>query len=126
MKTLLVIALVLLILLAGCVISVRYIVNSAQGIISLVDEVADAIDAERWPEAGQAFVRAQAAWTEVEKHWKIIINHDDMRDIQLGFVHLSVALAHQDQWQAIKELRTLRYYLNHVPESERVEIGNVL
>lgn len=126
MKTLVVMALVLLVLLAGCVVSVRYIIGSAQDIIRLVDAVEDAVEAERWPEAGQAFRLALEAWQQVEKHWKVIINHEDMRDIQLGFVDVSVAIAQQDQREAIKELRSLRFYLDHVPDSERVEIGNVL
>jgi len=125
-KILLIIALVLLLLLAGCIVTVRYIVNSAHHIIGLVEGLDDAIDAERWEEAQDIFSAAQKEWQRVEKRWKVLINHEDMRDIQLGFVHLSVVLDQQDRKEAAKELHTLRYYLSHVPDNERVELGNVL
>ena len=126
MKTILVIGLTLLLLLVGCIITVNYIENSARNIMGMVNSLDDAIDGQRWDEASQIYSRAYNTWQQVEKHWKIIINHDDMRDIQLGFVHLSVVLSQQDQKEAVKELASLRYYLSHVPDSERIELGNVL
>lgn len=126
MKTLIIITLALLLLLIACVVAVDYIEVSAKEIIAMVNSLDDAIDAGRWEEAKTLFRTVYDKWQTVEKRWKIIINHDDMRDIQLGFVDLAVTIAQQDQKEANKELSTLRYYLSHVPENERVDLGNVL
>lgn len=126
MKTLLIITLALLILLLACVLAVNYIVNSARDIITRLDGLDEAVEAERWQEARSIYHEAEQEWQRVAARWKIIINHDDMRDIELGFVDLEIVLRQADSEEALRELSTLRYYLLHVPDNERVEWGNVL
>jgi len=126
MKLLAVVTLALLLLLAACMANVFLIEENAATIDAPLAAMAMALDAADWERAAAAYARAAAAWRQVQPHWEMMIHHDTMNDIGVGFLDLQTALRQQDAAAAVKELTTLRYYLMQVPENERVDWSNIL
>ena len=126
MRALIFVGLLILLLFALCLLGVQYIQNSAEGIAAHFDDLEAAIDREDWQQALAVFDYCEAEWEHVSQRWKAIINHDDMRDIEISFVDLRTVLEQEELTDAQQEMSTLRYYMLHVPDNERVRLTNVL
>ncbi|MBQ6808669.1 MAG: DUF4363 family protein [Firmicutes bacterium] len=126
MKFLIFTAVLLLLLFGGCLLAVEYIQISAERIELHFDGLEEAIDAEDWERALEIFSHCEREWERVSSRWKAMINHEDMRDIEISFVDLRAVLEQQELNRAQQEMATLRYYMRHVPDNERVRLTNVL
>lgn len=126
MKFLILTSLLLILLFVGCLLAVEYIQISADRIAAHFDELESAIDAGDWAFALEIFSHCEAEWERVSTRWKTMINHEDMRDIEISFVDMRAVLEQQELNRAQQEMATLRYYMLHVPDNERVRLTNVL
>lgn len=118
------IGILLILVLAICILSQWYIVNSADDIRAALAPVAQAIDDEDWEKADAGFAIAKNKWEKTQKIWKIIINHEDMKDVELSFVDMEAILKQEHRDPAKKELETLMFFINHVPENDKLNLGN--
>jgi len=125
-KDLLRVLAVFFLLIAVCIAAQLQIRSADRSIGGELEAIGTAVTASGWQEALAAYDTAFAHWQKNTRIWKIIINHDDMRDIEISFVELESRLKEQDRDEALRELSTLLFFLHHVPESQRPEIGNVL
>ena len=125
-KEIVVLILVLTLLLAICIFSQLYIIKSSETIRLTLAPIGNAIANDDWQKAQNSYDKASQQWETTKGKWKLLINHDDMRDIEISFVDMGVLLEQKNRDQAQKEFATLLFYLNHVPENERVSISNIL
>ena len=126
MSRLLVVALLLVLLLLGCLSIVDYIERSAEGLAAQLTDLARAIDRQQWERARSIFEACRDQWTPVARRWKMFVNHADMRDIEIGFIEMQTALDRRDQAKAQLEAATLHYYMLHIPEEESIRLTNIL
>lgn len=117
---------VFLVILALCVLSEVFIINETENICLALAPMETALAEEDWDSAGACLSAAKTQWDKAEKIWRIVLNHDDMRDIEIGFVDMEDIISRNDRENAPKELADLLFYLRHVPESEKVDMGNLL
>ncbi len=125
-KVLIFIAITLVLILAICILSQWYVLHSAQNLHDSLIPVAKAIEEDNWQQARDSFALAKEKWQDTVKIWKIIINHQDMKDVEMSFVDLEAILEQDDRNHATQELATLFFFIDHVPENERINIGNLL
>ena len=81
---------------------------------------------EDWATAETTLQACDATWQQAAPIWRILIDHQDMQDLELAFIDLHTAIRQQDAQEVERELAALRFYLAHVPDSERVDWGNLL
>lgn len=126
MRFLVCVSLLLVLLFVGCWLAVGYIQYSADQIVAHFDELSAAIDGEDWAQARQLFSHCQAEWEQISSRWKAIINHEDLRDIEISFVDMGIVLEQENLEEAQEEMATLRYYMLHVPDNEKLRLNNIL
>ena len=121
------IIIILIILLASlAVFSATYITRSASEVAENFQAIATAIEREDWPQARVLFNESRQRWQQVSKIWPMLINHDDMRDVEISFVDMMVLLQQENRERAAREMANLRYYLDHVPDNESFTWQNIL
>lgn len=125
-KEFLLIGILLIIILAICILSQWYITSSAADIHASLMPCTKAIEQEDWLQAESSFAEAKTKWQQTQKLWRILINHQDMKDVEMSFVDMEAILQQNDQAKAAQELETLLFFIKHIPENERVNIGNIL
>ncbi len=118
--------LAIVLLLAISITGLSYILSSTSQLTDRLPPLEQAIAAEDWPEALAQYARLQQEWQKASRVWQLMINHDDMRDIEIAFVDLKVMLEEQNKEQSNKELAGLSFYLSHVPQNERLSLQNIL
>ena len=121
-----IIILLIALLISLAVFSSAYIVSSAAGVAADFPALAAAIEREDWRQARALFAGSQRRWLRVRKIWPLLINHDDMRDVEISFVDLGVLLEQENRERAAREMANLRYYLEHVPDNESFTWQNIL
>lgn len=126
MKSIVFVCLIFVLLLLFCMFCVWYISNSAEHLFQQLNEVREMIAAEEWTDAEQRFISWSDDFESVKQRWEILIIHEDMRDIEIAIVDLKSALQQHDAAESLKELNDLAFFLLHVPDTERVDWGNVL
>ena len=114
-----------ILILAICILGQWCIADRTEAISSRLNPLQAAIDSENWQAAQENYDLAREEWQSTAKIWKVLINHDDMRDIEISFVDLHSLLQQKDKDKARQELESLFFYLNHVSENERLNIGNI-
>ncbi|MDO4733517.1 MAG: DUF4363 family protein [Bacillota bacterium] len=126
MRPLLLSILLFLLLFVACLLAVDYIQQGAARLSGHFDALEASIRGEDWEQAFCVFAHCVEEWAGLSSRWKSMINHEDMRDIEIGFVELRSMLELQEAEQALEEMATLRYYMRHVPENEALRLSNVL
>ncbi|MEG1997225.1 MAG: DUF4363 family protein, partial [Clostridiales bacterium] len=109
-----------------CLLTLNYIISSAAAICADFPSLAQTIAAENWAQATQFYRQAHRKWQTAAKIWPLLIDHSDMQDIEIAFIDLQVMLHTQNREQALKEIAGLYYYLNHVPQNQRLSLQNIL
>lgn len=115
----------LILVLALCIFSQWYLVSTTDEICAELRPIDQAVAAGDWQQCRERFETAERKWEKVAKLWRVIVDHESMRDIELGFVDMRVMLEQQNTEQAAKELATLIYFLRHVPENEKADLQNI-
>jgi len=115
----------LIIILALCIISQWYIKTSTKEICETLQPIEIAIANEDWESAKNSFEAGKTVWEKTLRIWKVLIDHEDMRDIEISFVDMGVAIKQKDQAQAQKEYDNLVFYVNHVIENEKLDLKNL-
>ena len=126
MKGIVIVCLALLGMLAGAVGAYLYIQATDGELQAQVEEVERAAGSGEWGQARARLAAARAQWEQRARVWALLIDHDDMRDIEIGFVDLAAAVAAENGFESQKEAAQLAFYIRHVPESERPGAENVL
>lgn len=124
-KEIAILMLALIFILTVCILAQWYIANSTKDICASLRPIDAALINEDWETARISYDEAREKWEKTETKWKLLINHEDMKDIKIGFVDMNVLIKQQNQAEAKKELDNLLFYLNHVPENETFNIGNL-
>lgn len=124
-KEISILMLALIFILTVCILAQWYITNSTRQIYTSLLPIDAALINEDWETARISYDEAKEKWETTEPKWKLLINHEELRDIEIAFVDMNVLIKQQNQDEAKKELDNLLFYLNHVPENETFNIGNL-
>lgn len=115
----------LILVLALCIFSQWYLVSTTDEICAELQPIERAAAVGDWEQGRERFRAAERKWEKVSKLWRMIVDHESMRDIEHGFVDMRVMLEQQNAEQTTKELATLIYFLRHVPENEKADLQNI-
>ena len=126
MKGIILVGLLLVLLLGAALGGYFYLAHGCAALAAEVSGVNQALQRQDWGRAGDLLDRATARWEGVHGYWSVLVDHEIMRDIEIGFVDLAVAVEKQDLFEACKEAEQLVFYVEHVAESERPEVENLL
>ena len=119
-------ALAVLLLAVCCFAALHYVSRSTEQLLAMTQPLLQAVENQDWPSAQTAYEDLENGWQNCAKIWQMIINHEDLRDIEVALVDLKVMLAEQSREQSIKELTELIFYLGHVLENESLRLQNIL
>jgi hypothetical protein len=87
--------------------------------------MAAAIEREDWQAVEQYYTTTEAKWHKYRPIWQIFIDHRDMTDLDVAFIHLKAILPEGNKTEIRKEFAGLEYYLEHIPLNEKVSWDNI-
>jgi len=116
----------LALLLGGAVLQNLYLENTIGQLLELTDEVEAHFVRNDQPKIAASMDRLHEAWEQAEPVLASLIDHDELDDIHIELSGLEQSLDswHTDDVPAI--LARLKYNLNHIIETDRISLTNIL
>ncbi len=117
---------IITVILVFCAGSYRYINLSAEQLNRQLPLINQAIEDENWPQAGRLFATCNADWQDISQIWFTLIDHQDMRDIEISFTDMQALINLQNKERALREMANLSYYINQINDGEQLSLQNIL
>lgn len=120
-------AIVLLILVvAACFGSYRYISNATSAVRGALAVTQQCVEAGDFAAARAEMERSYALWREHYNRLSTLVRHNEIDDTERLFQRARQALDNGDAGESLLQLRDLRALLAHLPEMERPVYSNLI
>lgn len=90
-----------------------------------LNRVEAALEVRDWHRTGQNLRRLNSDWERTKFLWALMLNHKEIDAIEQSLIRSEKAVDTQSYNDAAIELGSLRYFLKHVPQRERVDLINI-
>lgn len=102
-----------------------YLQKSSDELISKLDKICNYVDIGSWDEAYQEMNDLNNDWERKERVWGMVINHHEIDSISVSLKTALVYIEKNDQVESLASLSSLRHYISHIPEMEKITPMNV-
>ena len=126
MKQYIIISVSVLAILLLNFIQCRYLENTSRYILADIYDIQNSIEREDYDEIKKGVVELENTWNSVRPGWDIFGEHDDIEEISEHIASIKVYAKYNERTELAKENSVLERLINHVLESEKLHIGNVL
>jgi len=102
-----------------------YLQKSSDELISKLDKVYYYVNTNSWDEAYQEINDLNKDWERKEKVWCTVINHHEIDNISVSLKTSLVYIEKKDQVESLASLSSLKHYIEHIPEMEKISPMNI-
>lgn len=126
MRTLMTIFIILVLLLGGSFTSYQYLEASTQALDSQLAAVEQSISRQQWEAAQKALNTTQQNWDKSKTWWTILLDHQEIDKIDLYLKRLDKYLLTQNLPLSLGEVSSLELLINHISDTEKLNLENIL
>jgi hypothetical protein len=87
--------------------------------------VEKALQARDWPKTQRSLEKLANGWERAKFIWALLLNHKEIDAIEQSLTRSKKAVDGRSYTDAAIELGSLRYFLKHVPQRERLDWVNI-
>lgn len=126
MRTLLTIGTITVLLTVGSITSYQYIQTSAQELILPLATIEQSLIPQKWEAVQNELNTAQTHWDKNKKLWTILLDHQEVDNVDFGLKRLEKYVEVQDISLSLGEVSHLRLLIDHIADTARLDIRNIL
>lgn len=123
-KLLFAVIVVSIVILSGFMIK-KYLDKSTSKLLEQITYLETCINKGEWEKANDAALKLNADWEKTENIWTIFTNHHEIDNISITLKDTVEYIKLKDTTDSITYLASLKHYISHIPEMERVAIKNI-
>lgn len=123
-KLLIAVVVIVLVILSGYFIKV-YLDSSTEKFIVQITELENSINSNDWEKSNNIISKLNADWEKSENIWTIFTNHHEIDSISITIKNAMVYIKQREKRDSLASIASLRHYITHIPEMERVVIKNI-
>lgn len=123
-KLLFAVFVILTVIFSGFMIK-NYLDNSTKKLLDQITYMEAWINSNEWEKAADAALKLNEGWEETENIWTIFTNHHEIDNISITLKNTIEYIKVKDKTDALAYLASLKHYISHIPEMERVVIKNI-
>jgi hypothetical protein len=124
-KKLLFAVLVLLIIIFSGFMIKKYLDTSTGKLLEQITSLESWVNKGEWEKANDAALKLNADWEKTENIWTIFTNHHEIDNISITLKNTVEYIKLKDTTDSIAYLSSLKHYISHIPEMERIAIKNI-
>ncbi len=125
-KTLLIVACLLLSVILSGVFLQYYLVYSSDKLDSSIKATYSYVGEKQWDNAKEQLADFEAKWKKTKYIWSMLLDHFEIDNIDNSFTKSREYIRSEDFSSAIAELEALRQYVLHIPKREGFSLDNIL
>jgi len=126
MKQYIILALAILIIILLNIWQVTYLKNTSRYLLSDLSEIENCIKREDYESASLAITELENTWSIIKPGWDIFGEHDDIENINEHIASMKVYVKYENSEELDNENITLVNLIEHVIDSEKLNLSNVL
>lgn len=123
-KLLFAVLIVLIVIFSGFMIK-RYLDTSTDKLINQIIELEASINKNEWEKANDIVIKLNDDWEKTENIWTIFTNHHEIDSISITLKNTLEYIKLKDKTDSLASLSSLKHYISHIPEMEKVVIKNI-
>lgn len=117
--------LIILMLISG-IFTLNSLAKTTKDITHNFDSIYDAINRQDWKSAEKQIAGAEKLWNKHKTWWTVIIDHQEIDNIDMSFAKIGEYIRMHDKALSSGELVVLKQSLKHIPETQTVNLKNIL
>jgi hypothetical protein len=126
LRTLITIVTLVILLLGGSLTSSQYIQTSTLAFGVPLEAVEQSISIRKWEVAQKELHTAQLRWDKNKTLWTVILDHRESDTIDISIKRLEKYIAAQDVSLALGEISALILLVDHISDSTKFNLRNIL
>lgn len=111
-------------IISGFYISI-YLQKSTSELISEIDKIEASVKDNRWSDANTSMEKLESNWDKLENKWTLFTNHHEIDNISITLKKSIEYIKSQNSSEAMSSLASLRHYLSHIPDMEKLTLKNI-
>lgn len=123
-KLLIAVVVIIIVILTGFFIKL-YLDSSTEKFINQITELENSINSDDWERSNNIISKLNADWEKSENIWTIFTNHHEIDSISITIKNAMVYIKQREKRDSLASIASLRHYITHIPEMERVVIKNI-
>lgn len=123
-KLLFAVFVILLVFFSGFAIKI-YLDASSSKLLNQIKELETSINHNEWEKANDISLKLNSNWEKTESIWTIFTNHHEIDSISITLKNTIEYIKLKEKTDSLASLSSLKHYISHIPEMERVVIKNI-
>lgn len=115
---------ILIVIISGFMIK-KYLDTSTRKLLDQIALMEEWINKGEWGLANDAAVELNKSWEETENIWTIFTNHHEIDNISFTLKNTIEYMKLKEKADSLAYLASLKHYISHIPEMERIVIKNI-
>ena len=126
MKNVLYSFIIFIILLMSVFFSINYLNNACNSLEALDTSLETLIEGSSWDNAYDTSLQLMDNWDNYSKVITIFVNHAEIDNINNELWKLTQYTKFKNRDESMASVHTIKFYLGHIREMEKVNIQNIL
>jgi hypothetical protein len=102
-----------------------YLNKTSQKLLEDISRVESYINNNDWDTAYNDAAKLNTDWERTESIWTIFTNHHEIDSISVALKISLEFIREKDKAESLANISTLKHYISHIPEMERVVLKNI-
>lgn len=127
MKEIIIIITILIIIFSGSIITQNYLNKSSNLLIAELDDIKKSIENNELnnEELIKKTEETYQKWEKTNEKWSVIILHDEIDLIETSLIKMKAEIKSGEIEDAMAEIETSIFLLNHIKEKEKTSLKNI-
>jgi len=126
LRTLITIGIIVVLLIGGSLTSYQYIETSTLAISAPLETVEQCISTQKWQVAQKELDTTQQRWDKNKTWWTVLLNHQEIDTIDISIKRLEKYLETHDVSLSLGEVAALKLQVDHISDTEKLNLRNIL
>ncbi|MDR3586436.1 MAG: DUF4363 family protein [Desulfosporosinus sp.] len=120
------IVIIVVLLLGGSWTTYRYLQTTTQALGTQLETVEQSISTQKWEVAQKELNTALQRWDKNKTWWTVLLDHQEIDNIDFSMTRLEKYIETQDMPLSLGEVSTLKLQVNHISDTEKLNLQNIL
>lgn len=116
----------LILVVALHLFQINYLEETSKYFLTDVGDTTQALLREDFEEAKKSASEVEYTWNSIKDGWDSLGEHDDVGQISLYISNLSLYTRQYEKTDALSETENIKHAINHIIQSEKLRLGNIL
>lgn len=126
MRTVPAIIVIIVLLLGGSLTTYRYLHTTSQILATQLEEVEQSISTQKWEVAQKELNTALQSWGKIKTWWTVLLDHQEIDNIDMSISRLEKYIQTRDFSLSLGEVSVLKLLVDHISETEKLNLQNIL